>query len=519
MHTPLLASLHLRRRIAAFAACVAPVFSCSLPAQTAATPAPEAPRTSGSASDAVQLTPFTVSTDRDTGFAAASALAGGRLATDLRDTPAAYSVITREFIEALNITDLMQAQNWTTGATFNSDIGTFNFTTFTVRYTSRGVTAGQQLRNFFPVNGDNDSYALERYDFGRGANSILFGNGSLGGVSSSTTKRARTDRAFQDIKLSVGSWDLMRATIDINQPINDKIAARVAAVGQRVDGWRQKEFDKRDGIFVTTTFKPFRNTQLRLEGEAINRRVNQPINNLQDQLSGWNGITTFDTPAALATASAARIAELQAQGVARRGANYNVYDPYNGFDAISSYTNEAITIGGGTTATTPIAGYTYGTGPAFGLTNANLLEAMNVPDARFDIAESRSYFRRPSRRFSINQDGPLLESAFRDVQLTLEQKLGDFYVEVAGDINKNSNYTNGEQNRGANSTYIDINRVLPNGQPNSHYLQAYGDGNFFRGFRHYNYHNVRAAVAWKKDTRFGSFAVNTMVGENKSTLR
>ena len=130
---------------------------------------------------AVTLTPFEVNSDRDTGFAAASSLAGGRLASDLRDTPAAFSVINREFIDALNLTDLMQAQNWATGSTFQSDIGTFNFTTFTVRYNTRGVSAGQQLRNFFPVNGDNDSYALERFDFGRGANSIVFGNGSLGG--------------------------------------------------------------------------------------------------------------------------------------------------------------------------------------------------------------------------------------------------------------------------------------------------------------------------------------------------
>src|SRR6185295_12624350 len=105
-----------------------------------------------------------VNTDRDTGFAAASALAGGRLATDLRDTPAAYSVINREFIDALNLTDLQSAQNWATGSTFQSDIGTYNFTTFTTRYTTRGVIAEQQLRNFFPGRSDNDSYALERYD-------------------------------------------------------------------------------------------------------------------------------------------------------------------------------------------------------------------------------------------------------------------------------------------------------------------------------------------------------------------
>src|SRR5581483_2424170 len=141
-----------------------------------------------------------------------------------------------------------------------------------------------------------------------------------------------------------------------------------AGVAQGGGGWRMKEFDKRKGVFLTTTTRPFRNTSLRIEGEAINREINQPINNLQDQLSGWDGRTTFATPAALNGAASATLASLQAQGVARRGANYNVYDPYNGFNAITSYTNDPITIGGGTTATTPIAGFVSGSGPAFGLT-------------------------------------------------------------------------------------------------------------------------------------------------------
>ncbi|MEY2877712.1 MAG: hypothetical protein RLZZ15_92 [Verrucomicrobiota bacterium] len=510
----------LRTRLAGFIGLVslAPSLALAQLAPPPAAPKPAVAAPSAVADDTVTLTPFTVASDRDTGFAATSALVGGRLASDLRDTPVAYSVINRDFIDALNLTDLQSAQNWATGSTFQSDIGTFNFTTFTVRYTSRGVGAGQQLRNFFPVNSDNDSYALERYDFGRGANSILFGNGSLGGVSSSTTKRARLDRAFQDAKLTAGSWRQLRATIDVNQPVSDKLAVRVAGVAQGQLGWRDKEFEKRKGVFVTTLARPFKNTVLRVEAEAINREINQPINNLQDQFSGWSGraTDTFSTPAALNGATAAQLTALQAAGIGRRAANYNVFDPYNGFHAISSYTNEPITLGGGTTATTPIAGFTYGTGPAFGLTNTNLVEAMNIPDHRFDVAEANSFFRRPSRRFSINQDGPLLETTFRDLQVTLEQRLGDFYFEVAADINRNSNYTNGEQNRGANATYLDLDRVLPNGAPNAHFLQAYGDGNFFRGFRHYDYHNLRAAAAWKKDTRFGNFSLNTSVGENKN---
>jgi hypothetical protein len=62
--------------------------------------------------ETVVLSPFTVSTDKDTGFIAASSLAGGRLATDLRDTPVAYSVVTRDFIDALGLTTVSYAANW-----------------------------------------------------------------------------------------------------------------------------------------------------------------------------------------------------------------------------------------------------------------------------------------------------------------------------------------------------------------------------------------------------------------------
>jgi len=41
---------------------------------------------------AVILSPFEVNTSRDVGFVAASSLAGGRLASDLKDTAVAYSL-------------------------------------------------------------------------------------------------------------------------------------------------------------------------------------------------------------------------------------------------------------------------------------------------------------------------------------------------------------------------------------------------------------------------------------------
>ena len=57
----------------------------------------------------VRLSPFIVDTAKDNGVVANSSLAGGRLASGLADTPAAYSVLTREFIDALDITNLATA--------------------------------------------------------------------------------------------------------------------------------------------------------------------------------------------------------------------------------------------------------------------------------------------------------------------------------------------------------------------------------------------------------------------------
>src|SRR5205807_1630810 len=71
-----------------------------------------------SPSEAVVLSPFEVTTARDVGFVANSSLAGGRLAGELKDTPAAYSVLTREFIDALGIVDLIEASNWTVNSNY-----------------------------------------------------------------------------------------------------------------------------------------------------------------------------------------------------------------------------------------------------------------------------------------------------------------------------------------------------------------------------------------------------------------
>src|SRR4051812_18690949 len=58
----------------------------------------------------IVLSPFTVQTQADTGFVAAQAVSGGRLSTELKDVAAAYSVLTRDFIDALQLKSFSDMQ-------------------------------------------------------------------------------------------------------------------------------------------------------------------------------------------------------------------------------------------------------------------------------------------------------------------------------------------------------------------------------------------------------------------------
>lgn len=191
-----------------------------------ANPAPAAAKP---VDETIVLTPFTVDATRDVGFVAASALAGGRLATDLKDTPVAYSVLTREFIDALNLTNVVAASTWTVNTSYAMDDGRsnqFGDAGFYTRTNFRGVASSQPQINFFPAYYDYDSYNVQRYDFARGPNSVLFGSGSNGGTANALYKDAQTNKASHELQVRLGSFNNYRTTLDVNQPLTKQLAVR-----------------------------------------------------------------------------------------------------------------------------------------------------------------------------------------------------------------------------------------------------------------------------------------------------
>src|SRR5829696_1914370 len=81
-----------------------------------------APGTSTTAQEpVVELSPFTVNTDKDVGYAAENTLAGSRLNSRLRDTAGSVSVFTKEFLDDLGITDISRLLDYTVNSEMDTN--------------------------------------------------------------------------------------------------------------------------------------------------------------------------------------------------------------------------------------------------------------------------------------------------------------------------------------------------------------------------------------------------------------
>src|SRR6187549_1051887 len=66
--------------------------------------------------DTFSLPVLQVTSEGDVGYTAASAQAGGRINTPLKDTPAAVSILTREFLDDIAATSFSGAAEWAPNA-------------------------------------------------------------------------------------------------------------------------------------------------------------------------------------------------------------------------------------------------------------------------------------------------------------------------------------------------------------------------------------------------------------------
>jgi iron complex outermembrane receptor protein len=232
------------------AAAISLACGLSTPPHVLAQAAPDAAAPAVADDEVIVLSPFEVSTKKDAGYLAGNTLAGSRLNTELKDTAAAISVLTPEFLKdigATNMKDVILFQNnavpsvGDAAPNFNAN-PLMGSPAWNLRI--RGLPASY-ARNYFAWTTSTDFFNVDRVDQSRGPNAILFGFGSAGGIVNTTTKQAVIGERDTEVGLTIGSWDRRRATLDYNQVlIPGKFAMRLNAVGDEGETWREWEFNE-----------------------------------------------------------------------------------------------------------------------------------------------------------------------------------------------------------------------------------------------------------------------------------
>ncbi len=237
--------------VVAAAAAIAPAFA----------PAAQTPPTPPNG-DVVSLSPFTVSDTDDKSWQATTTLIGSRTNQELIKVPVNVDVITSEFMRDLGAFSLDDAARFVAGVDVTPRLEARN----DERINYRGLSTGGASRNFFTWYVPSDAYNVERYDFAKGSNSLMFGDSSPGGQATIYTKRARSRNATEFFA-SVGSYDTFRFQLDANRKLHDKFFMRVNLANRRNRTYVKGTNDVFRGGHIAFTYEPFKTTTIRVEGE------------------------------------------------------------------------------------------------------------------------------------------------------------------------------------------------------------------------------------------------------------
>lgn len=468
--------------------------------------------------DTVVLSPFTISASKDVGFVAASSLAGGRLSTDLKDTPLAYSVITREFLDTLNLFDTEDALSWSVGAYqpytdvtnyryFNNEAGS--------SIMSRGIQTTRPQRNYFQLGVNTDTYSEDRIDFARGPNALLIGTTGLGGSVVTMTKQARTDHTFGKVQATFGSWGKIRGALDYNYALNDKVGLRVNLLEQKADSWRALEFDERAGVHLAATFQVLPKTKIRAEYENYTNNVNSGRESMEDRVSGWDGVTIAPTPrTAIANASAKGVV-----AVGSTSSPYLVYIPGDNTGSLMNWATTWKTLGGGANASVPVAGQLPVSTSNLGIDGASIINNVFDPAQTLSLALANSLLEIPNRGTVTGPTTPTLVYKFDDLAVYLEHQQGEhLFLELGAHTADTSKLSHYIVAREINEVLIDVNQTLPDGTTNANFLQPYVEAQDSLQYFDNSYDEIRAAVAAVyNNTRWGDFRGNLIVGRTETT--
>jgi iron complex outermembrane receptor protein len=414
--------------------------------------------------EALQLSPFTVSAEKDTGYLAADIISGSRLATNLLKTASDVTVLTRDFLDDIGASNIQDVQLWLTGSDPAANtINATNPTDFGTAAGFRGLPGTTNTRNYWRNDFAPEEYVTERLEGSRGPNGILYGDATQSGKVNIMTKRAAY-RNFGSLRLRVDSLGEpfgRAAYLDLNRMVTANWAVRLNLQDKKSAQWYDRSTDDHVGAQFTTSYRPWRGAEVRFElNKDLVRRTNLRPDALFDTQSRWDRVTTVSGPLAANPATTT--------GLTRFTVDTWTYIAGIG---VQNWRNFAQTTGTNLSTQTAVS--------------SDHRSFANLPVV-------------PHRTFNINSPLEKVEAHQINENLTFEQRFDSgLVIELAG--NYAAAVRIGDTLFMSNS-YVDVNRVLPSGQSNPNFGKTYSDTNGWNPIRTGSYTSgarVAAAYPWK----------------------
>ncbi len=399
----------------------------------------------------IVLTPFEVNTTKDRGYAAGNTLSGGRVDTPIAITPGSISVMTKEFMDDFNIQNMGDALQWTVGmeqGTLTPNSDPFGASTYGTLVRGAVFDSNFPQRNGSIYYGAADSYNTERFEFNRGPDSSMFGDGGPGGRQGSSSKRGRLNTTFGSFMFQGDTYGGYRGTADYNTSFlrrgkTDVVAFRLNILRQDNKSFQQGTHAKADGITPTVLVRLGANTQFIAEYERKNERNNLWSKTLGDNAHLWNRTAVNSDNTSLGATAAVNALGLNQISPTT---DYLVWN--FGANGLFNYRgNQYVTRG---------LGYRIPWQPAsaFGY----IPNFRPGADKDFNLAPADAYADRDTGNYAY----------------TLEHRTGNLFVQLGywrNDFDVNTVYAQLVPNQ----YQVDVNRLLPDGRTNPKFLKPYGE--------------------------------------------
>ncbi len=323
-----LPSSTVRRLSAAGASCAALLLYGTAFAQTAPEPAMRAEP----APQAQALPAVTVTAERAGTYVAKESTTATKTDTPLRDVPQSITVVTRQLIQDQGMQNMADVVRYVPGMGMAQGEGNRETPIF----------RGNSSTSDFFIDGMRDDvqyyrdlYNIERVEALKGPNGMIFGRGGSGGVLNRVTKEAGWT-PLREVTLQAGSHDNKRATVDINQPLNDAVSFRLNAMVEESDSYRNGVGLQRKGVNPTLTIKPDGRTRITLGAEYFedDRVADRGVPSFQGRPLATDRSTFFGDPERSPTDATVKAAnflferELGSGALIRNRTRYADYDKF-----------------------------------------------------------------------------------------------------------------------------------------------------------------------------------------------